>query len=144
MTSWQSGVAETSQTFHGSPTCPRHHQTPELPQLLPNLPSMRPPVQCSLVAGPAQLFVDTTSFAWNLVTYRLLSALRFRWAQLQPCALWRAFPGCPSLPRLLPPSWAPLALQVYASPALLSNLLLHCIELLLRAWAPLDRFRSFM
>lgn len=115
-----------------------------VPQLLPNLPSMQSPVQCSLVAGPAQLFVDTTSSAWNLVAYRLLSALWFRWAQLQPCALWGAFPGCPSLPRLLPPSWAPLATQVYASPALLSNLLLRCFELLLRAWAPLDRFRSFL
>lgn len=61
-------------------TIKQKQKTPELPRLLPNLPSMRPPVQCSLVAGPAQLFVDTTSFAWNLVTYRLLSALRFRWA----------------------------------------------------------------
>lgn len=134
MTSWQSGVAETSQTFHGSPM-------PKTP------PGTRAAPAASKIFPPCGLLF---SAAWSLAP----PASNYHFLCLEPCHLPPA--QCSQVPVGPTPSyctleslpWLPLAcsdcflppgfLWPYRSmllPVLLGNLLLHCIELLLRAWA---------
>lgn len=95
LTSWESGVAETSQTtLRGS----RIHKCKTGPVPRAALPPLLlPAVRCCLGARPVQQSVPITSFAWNLVTYSPARPM-CSGAQLQSCPFWEALPA-----RLLPP-----------------------------------------